>query len=1041
MMLSRRPSNASDRSAMLKSQTCVQTRSLALHEHHRIDLETAQKQAVAAASFAFERANERALAAQGLKESNIEQAAGIDEQVGMGQHLGRKQSIRFTGLTAVPIRRLSITHGLAPENNDVSSLPEGAQNGSYKTGSCFSGYAVLEARISPQSKGNSQESHVSSSSASLRKLKRARSMFTLRESATNLFGDNRPSKNSRVQQNPACSKTEHSQPSAKTESHLQRSFSFLRGEKDHMAPRLDTLRNQSVAAQLAREQYLRQLEEKGLKGNSSSPTPGQNHKSQKAFRKSVRSGSTISYRGAIGSPAQAPKEFSLPKRLGYKARSLSSSFKQKLKHVFQRASDVNDTIPVQQLHASRLHFEEYPSQYLGASQEYHQIHSPDSEILRKARSRESSLGKAPDFLEGICPTENIRNIRDEDGTSHLFASWVSPISGHISAATQSREKKRLSVIQEHGGPHQPSSCNNNHADTGKLLLAPFRNTTAGQQIEKDSFDNQRIHSALQQNIDENRRLAQHTGCFREEEEVEDGVAASTSKLQRASLSTHSLNSILVEGPSPDHGVETSNLVIVKPMRTGSTNNDIHPTQNRSSDYIVQEKFFGMYTSLTPEQIAVQNDSTNDAYPKQPLRKIKTAFFPSSMHIERTSVSPFRRMMGSSGDNESGADSELEENTPIGARSESAFGSASIYSKTSGGNTPKDNTSFASLAQSNTSHERAKSVIMKNLQSSPKESLAPLRRWREFPSQSQGCQDWMEPKIFEPGNRRLEDIQDLSATGKENRHKRESAQIDDDHVDVIKLKDETHMKQQGFGILLKHASPQLSLRHHASGSMFRRSPLLEIGQSAKPGKSVRCSSSSPRQPSTPHRSLYLDQETSSFGRNNQGSEEPGLTGPDVISKSQSRNPSGNRDGCMLRHGISLSTESIRIDTTRDMRGTRKPAPIRAVFRTTKAIKSQGYNSPERLARVRRLQSSNSPTSHNKGHVESNTEDNENGQNNEVIGPAFKDFVRIGDVLNQKVSSTACKEARVSEVRSMMNSFLNTRRNPEVNEDNGSGAAFL
>lgn len=1029
-MLSLRLSNGSDRPAVPHYITCVQTHSPAPHEHHRRDLERAQKQAVAAASFAFERANERAVAAQGLKEGDIDQAADIDEQVAMGQDLGRKQSIRFTGSTAVPIRRCSITQRLAPENNNVPSMPDGAQIGSRTTRYYF-GHGVRDARTSAQGKGGSQESNVASSSASLRKPKRAKSMIAVRGSATNWFGDNRPFNISRVQQNLASSKNEHNQPSDKSEFHLRRSFSFLRWEKEHMAPRLDTLKYHGAPAQLARKQYLQELDEKGLKGNSSSPASDQNHKSQKAFRMSVRSKSTNSLPGAGASPAQAPTEFSLQKRLGHKARSLSSSIKRKLKHVFQRPSDVNDTIPVQQLHSSRLHFGEYLSKHSGASRENCQIPSPDSAILRKARSRESNLGKAPDFLESVSPTKNIRNIRDKDGANHLFASWMSPMSWHSSAANQSREKKRLSVIQEHGGPLHPSSNDHNYADIGKVPFAPLRNNSAGQQFEK-SPNNQKIYSVLPQNIGDNRALAQLTPYFREKEDVDDGVVACPFKPQGASQSTHSLESMLVDGISPQKGVTTSNLVVVKPVRVSNINDDIHSTQSRSSDYTVQKKFFEMYTRLKPERMAEWN-GTNDPPSKQPLREIKSAFFPSSMHIGRTNPSSVRQMIGSGSDNESVADSELEEHPPIRGRTESTLGSASIYSRTSDGNTPKDNKSSASLAPFEPSHGRDKSVVTKTLQSSPMESITPPRGWRELPSQSKGCQNWTEPSLFKQGNRRLEDYQDLRANNKENRPKRESAQFDDD---------DTHMKQKGFGIPWKYATPQPSLRHHASRSVFRRSPLFEIGQSATPERSDQSSSSSPRQPSTTYRSSYQGLETSLLGQNRRGLEELGPTGLDVTQRLQGRNPLGTRNGCVLRHGISVSTESIRTDTTLDISGTRKPAPTRAVFRTTKATISRGYNSPERLARVGRLQSSNSPASYNSGQTESSIEDNENGQNDgEVIGTTFKDLPRNGAVLDQNIGSTSCKEAQFSGLGNAVDSFSSSQRNREVNEDHGTGLAFL
>ena len=1040
-MLSRGLSNASNRPVEPRPLTFVQTRSLAPQEHYGRDFEPAHKEAIAAASFAFERASERALASQGIKESNIGPAASIDEQVEMGQRLRRKQSIRFTGLTAVPIRNCSITRRIAPQSDDLSSPPNAVQNGPHATGGYSPVHRVSSARTSPQSTGSIYKTHVSSSSKSLRKLKRARSMCVLRDPTAYLFGNNRPPKTFKVQQISASLRNEYSQRTDVTESRLQRSFSFLRGDKDHVVPALDMQKKQSAVTQIAREQYLRELEEKRLKENCSSLAPSHSHKSQRAFRKSVRSSSTNDCGDAVASQAEAPKESAPKKGLGHKARSLSFSLKQKLRQVFLRSSYSEKTLPIQQLDASRLHFGEHTSNYARPNQEYHQIPSPDSEILRKARSRESSLSRVPDFPERVSPTKSIRSVPGEDGASPLFAIWASPSPENMFAASQFREKKRLSVIQEHGGPHQPSSSGHNYVDLGNVFHAPIKSSGTGKQME-EFVDSQKMYSALRQKIDENRRLAQSNKYFWEQEEVDDPLKTNTSKVRRASPSIQTFTGIPVRGPSPDHSIGTSNLVAVDPIRISRMNDDMHSTQDRPNDYGIQGYFLEGYTSLTPQEIAVQNE-INDIFPKRPLREMKASFSPSLMRIERTNISPYRRPMSSGGDNETGANSELEENTPLRVRSESAFGSASIYSRTSSGNTPKNNKSSASLTKSETSDERSKSVVVRIVQSPYEESLAPLTPQSEIPKQSENDQVWMEAELSQSSNREVGDIQNFSAAGKENRHKMESAQIDDDDMDVGRLRDDTQMKKQSAEISLENAKTQPSLRNHTSRSIFSRSPLLEIGQCATQGRSERCSSSSPCQPSTPQRFLHLDQRMSSFKREMQGSEMPGRTASNGTLKSQGSDPLGNRGSYVLRRNLSVSTESIRMDTTQDMQESPTP-PIRAVFQTNKAAKPQGYKSPERLARIRRLQSRNSLASHKKCQVESNIGELESEQDDgkELIGPAFKNPSRIAGFPKQSVSNMAFDGAQSTEIRSVVDSFLRTTRTyTKVDEDNGNDPAFL
>lgn len=1028
-MLSHAMSNASNFSIEVRSPSLVQTRSPAAQDQHRRDSETAHKQAVAAASFAFERASERVLAAQGLKETNIEQAAATDGQVETRLHLGRKQSIRFTGLTAVPIRNRSITRRVVQQNGDISRLP-------IQYGSVMDGFSsedrVSGASTSPQSRGNTKESHFPSSSASLRKLKRAKSMFILRGPATNLFSDEGLPDSSKAHQKPADSINDYSQLCDVANSRLQRSFSFLHGEKDHMASGLDTQRTLSAAAQLAREQYLRELELKGLKESSSPLAPSHNHKFQRVFRKSVRTGSTNSFGSAITSPAQVSKKSAPTKGLGYKARCLSFSLKKKLKQVFQYTSESKETIPIQQLDACRPHFGEYMSNSAGANQEYHQLTSPNIETLRQASSRTSSLDKVSGFCEGASPTKSIRSVQGEDEPGPLFESWMNSVPEHLLGATRPREKKRLSVIQEHGGPHQSSSNGRNYAELGNVFHAPIGDSGMSKKDEN-------IYSTFQQKIGENRRLAQSEELFWEKDDIDDGVDANVSK-PRSSLSTQPFTTRPPEWPSPDHSIESSNLVMGELTRTSSETHDICSPRDSSNDYDIREGLYEMYTSLTPQQIAAQND-VNNTNTKQPRRENKAAFFPSSMCMEITNVGPYRRILGFGGDSETGADSALEENTPIRLANESTLGSTSIYSRTSSGNTPEDNQSSSSLTKSETSPERKTIAVMNTSQCPSEEDFAPLTLDSKIPGQGKDLQVCRKPELSQPGNQEAGDIESFSAAGKENRHKRESAQLDDD-IDLFRLRDDALTKKQTFEIPSNDSVPQPSLKNHASGSVFSRSPLLEIGQPTTPGRSEECLSSSLCQVPNPYRSSNRDQEMSSRRRNKNGSEVAGRTASTNSLKSEGSGLLGNRDVYVLRHGLPCSTADVRIGITQE-RGSTTPEPIRAVFRTNKTAKFQGYNSPERLARIRRLQSSKSLASFNKRLVGSKGAGHEREQDNkELVDPTFKSPMRREGFPSHHFYSTTIDETHSAGVRGMLDSFLNTRgRKMKVIEDKSIGLAFL
>lgn len=1029
-MLSRGISNASSRSQQLKSSRSVPTNPLALLDHKGIDPETAHKQAIAAASFAFELASGRASAAQGVRESDSAETVNKEEPVQNGQHLGRKQSIRFTGVTAVPIRNRSITRRVAPDQNDVYTLPSGGQDRSLVSRGHISPRPVSGARNSPPSKRVLNGSRVPSMSASYRKLQRAKSMFSLRSSRSIQLSDNGPHKSSQIQRQSSLLPDEHSQLAHVTDACLQRSFSFLHGENDHLASGLESHKNKSAITELAREQYLRELNEQKLKAESISQAAGRHHKSQRAFRRSVRSISTNRFGSAVASPPQVPRESAVKKGFGSKARSLSLTLKQKLKRVFHRPSDLDETLPIQQLDASRPHFGDYTSAFSGVDQEYHHIPSPDTETLRKARSRESSLRKVSGLLESGSPIKRSHSVGSEDEVSPRMTSGAIAAPANFVASIQSREKKRLSVIQEHGGPYQPSFTAHSYADLGNVFRTPVRISSTGEQIAA-FVDSQKMYSALQQKIYENQRLAQPERYGPQRERDINDAEAETCGTLRVSTSFQPLTEVPVDC------AKTPMSAIVEPRNISSMIDDTRPTEEHSADYSVQEDFLDMYARFTPQQIAEHNESSGLS-PKRPLRETKAAFFPSSMHIERTSISPFRRLMGFGGEIETGIGLEAEENTSIRVRSESTFGSASIYSRTSGGNTPKENKSSLSLAKSEGSHERGTAVIITTLPRQHEEPRAALIRSNQPQKKNGDTQNWMEPDLFEPQNFNTIDR-------KENRHKRENAQIDDDNNETRKLREGLRLPNQPLGVLLGKAISQPNLRNQASRSLFTRSPLLEIGRPTMLEGSEQNSLVSPCHPMTPRRSLNFTHEKSSSSRRNQGVTVPAQIASPRTPKSHGNDSLSNRDGHKLRSGLLMSTENTQRDPLQDTPDMPMPTPtpLRAPFRTKKLATSQAHNSPERLARLRRLQSSNSPTSHKKYQLDPSLGELENGQaSRRLVDLPCRNPPAKEEILHSEASGTAINDAHSTGVHSMVDSFLdNCRRNMRMSERSGTSQAFL
>lgn len=160
-MLSRGNSNASARVHRAKSTQSIKPRPVPLGLN-RVDPETSRRQALAAASEAFERANRRTV----LGPVDVTRAEDTHQK-----SIWRNESVRFTGPTAVqinqrPITRTTVTHQAPNTSSDYAQTA--------REGSRLSQHPETFVTALPQVES------VSSTPSSYRKLKKAKSMVTTR---------------------------------------------------------------------------------------------------------------------------------------------------------------------------------------------------------------------------------------------------------------------------------------------------------------------------------------------------------------------------------------------------------------------------------------------------------------------------------------------------------------------------------------------------------------------------------------------------------------------------------------------------------------------------------------------------------------------------------------------------------------------------------------------------------------------------------------------------------------------------------------------
>lgn len=1035
-MLSHGTSSASNRLRRAKSSSSTQTAHFISFDPKSVDPASARQDALAAASCAFERASERAIVTQEIKERSKCQTLLLAQSSEDAQNLDRKQSVRYTGPTAVLTKDQPITMRVAPDQiPKLGSPTEVINTSSQKPNEYTTQQPENRLKSLPKMEENYPENRVSSLPSSYRKLRKARSLFNPRSHRPVISTNGTPKRTSSANRQMIHSPVPR----------LHRSFSFLRGDSDNLTSNADRYVIQDTAVQIARDRYLHQLEHERTKEEPPYPAFSKPPKPQKAFRKTVRTSSINSSGSAIGPAAPSSSGAVWKKGFGHRARDFSLSLKNKLKRVFHRPPDTEVVFPVQQVDASRLHFGDYMSTFSGVDQQYHSIPLPDCETTRKVRSRESVCLDVPVMLGKTSHPGSIRSVRSDDEISNgksRVTSWTNSTAANTMTSNQLIEKKRLSIIQENGGPHQPSSSIRHYEDLGDLFRQPIRSNDRNTRTD-NVVDSQRIYSALQRRIYENEKSvnSEENGCGTETEASRIGIQASST--DRIALRSRTADNTSTNSLANAHGMTSSKSTVFRPSTT-TTRHDSESGKEGYLGHMYQQKLLDMQVCLTPQQTAERNESGSQS-PKRPLRELKSTFFPSSMGIERSNKSPYRRAMNTSSEDEDGTEVDVKgfcdvegENTPFrhitphGARARSVTGTESIYSRTSSGNTPKPDTSSLSLTMSAGSGELGSALIITTKARKYKQSLSAFGQPRTSSSTPSGdWQEWMASQVDKLENKGEENRRIFEHKSvKENGHKRESAQIDGDDVRIGKLKIFNERPKQPLGMIQGNSFSQPVLRHKTSLPMVDRFPLLEIDQLAQ--SNTEQDEADPT--TTPTKWPQADPEYS-FGWKNT----VGLPLKRSYASIESRGNTSMPRQCQF-------TDSEKTEPQKPAES--HEARLRGLLQVKQMGKVQSRYSPERVARLRRKQSTNSLVS--EGAVKLAPE---NGQQHhlpksQMISTSATPTTQKDDDIGSDESMADLLGPVVNEVqvsgggRKLVDVFLsNRRRQMRISEEISSNPAFL
>ncbi|KAI0803605.1 hypothetical protein GGR55DRAFT_391327 [Xylaria sp. FL0064] len=378
------------------------------------------------------------------------------------------------------------------------------------------------------------EDDIASMPSSYRKLRKSRSMFTNRPRATVSENSNLDKSSVSANQLPLPAKSyfqgDENMPPRRLKA--PKSMSFLRDFRDNFVP---AFRSENDATTILTSTNGYNTDQDGAKGDlrprSSRFFRSRAPSEDRVFRKSMRdtSNSTVSTNSA------GPKEGSLR----YKARRVSQGLKHKLKNLFAMSkSDVdNATLPLQHIDAQRSHIFGWSDSQHGTNDEPYHVPSTNQAALSHVSSGVPSLHAVPSYQQLRSRQGSMESLRSEQKASDersRVTSWSNSDANTVithNSYREEREKKRLSIINEHGA-HVCSSS----AQFATISERSNASTTPLCQPVHPApmvVDRQRIYSALMKRIGHSQEA--HASNPELHNSAEDIVHLGTVPRRRSSL--------------------------------------------------------------------------------------------------------------------------------------------------------------------------------------------------------------------------------------------------------------------------------------------------------------------------------------------------------------------------------------------------------------------------------------------------------------------------------------------------------------------------
>ena len=777
-------------------------------EQERANAEAARHHALTAAALAFERSRYNS-------EDSNENTAGNAEKI---KELRRRQSVRFTGPNAKSIHHRSITRRRAPTWEHVQT-----------------GYQFRSPKLRRKDSALGPPGNYVPFSTSQPHPRKAKSMLSLRLTTPSIFSRS----GSRPHGLPNRS---YRRLSGSTEVAPGTPYRIPKtaDEAFRLLPRPSSLTyNQDAAIQMARDEYIRQLEAQELKRNNSNSSKRSRLRPQRSFRRTVRSCSTNSYGAAITSrPDQET-----PKKKGFvfQARRVSGGLKERLRRALHLKNSAK-SLPIQQVDAERLHFGDQDFAKTDSNDNNPCYSIFDDTLMSSISSRTSSLNR-----HRVSSNPSIGS-NGSDVTKSRVTSWTDSTTTNATRRLLPSEVKRLSIIQENGGPYQPSSSAGIVGTGSGRGYEVFRRP-----IDHDSgrmnepLDSHLVYSALQHRLDKTKQAIGRNGQDNKSVASSEGNESrssrdTTRKPSRGTQGTAHTTVRMVSNPSVES--LTVSIVDSKSSNKGSSSSKysddvFRPSPKDSSQLKVLAP--ARKSSLTFQQMANLNDARTRSH-FGPLVESRSAFFPPQRHLHRANLSPYRSAMQLEDESDFNGAKNLT-GPPFNngqAKNGVHSASSSVYSQHSDGRpvTPKKGDAPVRPAEAAVSEE--KSILNPETgtrePSSDSTNLSAPQGLRKLLAREQSC-EWQKhlSAFMASSDEHHYDI--MSKTHpifyRPNGHHRENAQIHGDDTDV---------GGRGYSLSKAHAlaargSARLRARlrqlssGQRSGDHARRPPLAERSRSS------------------------------------------------------------------------------------------------------------------------------------------------------------------------------------------------------------------